>query len=138
MFRPWGGDNILLYTDDVGKVIVINGRRARNIKVNGIFIDMDELERAMNNAFAGSVLVYKLVQSGQRIVLFWTGESTEIEVFKAAREALESKLGDNIAMAVYSTRYIEEMPYNASYKIDIAQFQEISDIVMSPGSCGDR
>jgi len=131
MFRPWGGDNILLYTEDIGKVtpdgrIVINGRRSRNVKVNGLFIDMDELERAMNNAFGGSVLAYKLVQSGQRIILFWTGESTEIEVFKTAREALK-KLGENIAMAVSSTRYIDEMPYNASYKIDIAQLQKIAD-----------
>lgn len=132
MFRPWGGDKILLYTDDMGKVtadgrIVINGRRSRNIKVNGIFIDMDELERVMNNAFAGSVVAYKLVHSGQRIVLFWTGESTEIKVFKTAREALKNKLGDNIAMAVSSTRYIKEMPYNASYKIDIAQLQKLAD-----------
>ena len=131
MFRPWGGDNMLLYTEDIGKVtadgrIVINGRRSRNVKVNGLFIDMDELERAMNNAFGGSVVAYKLVQSGQRIVLFWTGESTEIEVFKTAREALK-KLGDNTAMAVSSTHYIEEMPYNASYKIDIAQLQKIAD-----------
>jgi len=132
MFRPWGGDNILLYTDDIGKVtadgrIVINGRRSRNVKVNGLFIDMDELERAMNNAFGGFVAAYKLVQSGQRIVLFWTGESTEVKVSKAAREALRNKLGDNIAMAVSSTRYIEEMPYNASYKVDIAQLQKIAD-----------
>ena len=132
MFRPWDGDNILLYTDDIGKVtadgrIVINGRRSRNIKVNGLFIDMDELERTMNNAFGGSVAAYKLVQSGQRIVLFWTGESTEIEVFRAAREALKNKLGDNVAMSVSSTRYIDEMPYNASYKIDIAQLQKTAD-----------
>ena len=131
MFRPWGGDNMLLYTEDIGKVtadgrIVINGRRSRNVKVNGLFIDMDELERAMNNAFGGSVIAYKLVQSGQRIVLFWTGESTEIEVLKTAREALKN-LGDNTAMAVSSTHYIEEMPYNASYKIDIAQLQKIAD-----------
>ena len=132
MFRPWGGDSMLLYTDDIGKVtadgrIVINGRRSRNVKVNGLFIDMDELERAMNNAFGGSVAAYKLVQSGQRIVLFWAGESTEIKVLKAAREALKKKLGDNIAMAVSSAHYIEEMPYNASYKIDIAQLQKIAD-----------
>ena len=132
MFRPWNGNNILLYTDDIGKAtadgrIVINGRRSRNVKVNGLFIDMDELERAMNNAFAGSVVAYKLVQSRQRIVLFWTGESTEIKVFKTAREALKKKLGENISMAISSTRYIEEMPYNASYKIDIAQLQKIAD-----------
>jgi aryl carrier-like protein len=36
-------------------------------------------------------------------------------------------LGDNIAMAVSSTHYIEEMPYNASYKIDIAQLQKVAD-----------
>ena len=132
MFRPWGGNNILLYTDDIGKVtadgrIVINGRRSRNVKVNGLFIDMDELERAMNNAFSGSVVAYKLVQSGQKIVLFWTGESTEIKVLKTAREALKKKLGDGVAMAVSSTRYIEEMPYNASYKIDIVQLQKIAE-----------
>ena len=132
MFRPWGGDNMLLYTDDIGKVtadgrIVINGRRSRNVKVNGLFIDMDELERAMNNAFSGSVVAYKLVQSGPKIVLFWAGESTEIKVLKAAREALKKKLGDGVAMAVSSTRYIEEMPYNASYKIDIAQLQKIAE-----------
>jgi aryl carrier-like protein len=132
MFRPWGGDNILLYTDDIGRVtadgrIVINGRRSRNVKVNGLFIDMDELERTMNKAFGGSVAAYKLVQSGQKIILFWTGESTEIEVLKAAREALKNKLGDNVAMAVSSTLFIEEMPYNASYKIDIAQLQKIAD-----------
>jgi len=132
MFRPWGDNNILLYTDDIGKVtadgrIVINGRRSRNVKVNGLFIDMDELERAMNNAFNGSVVAYKLVQSGQKIVLFWAGESTEIKVLKTAREALKNKLGDGVAMAVSSTRYIEEMPYNASYKIDIAQLQKIAE-----------
>ena len=132
MFRLWGGNNMLLYTDDIGKVtadgrIVINGRRSRNVKVNGLFIDMDELERAMNNAFNGSVVAYKLVQSGQKIVLFWAGESTEIKVLKTAREALKKKLGDGVAMAVSSTRYIEEMPYNASYKIDIAQLQKIAE-----------
>ena len=132
MFRPWGGDNILLYTDDIGKItadgrIVINGRRSRNVKVNGLFIDMDELERVMNNAFGGSVIAYKLVQSGPKIILFWTGESTEIKVFKTAREALKKKLGDGVAMAISSTRYIEEMPYNASYKIDIAQLQKIAE-----------
>ena len=132
MFRPWGGNNMLLYTDDIGKVsadgrVIINGRRSRNVKVNGLFIDMDDLERAMNNAFNGSVTAYKLVQSGQRIVLFWTGKSTEIEVLKAAREALRKKSGENIAMAVSSTHYIEEMPYNASYKIDIARLQKIAD-----------
>ena len=132
MFRPWDGDNLLLYTDDIGKVsadgrIIINGRRSRNVKVNGLFIDMDELERAMSNAFGASVAAYKLVQSDQRIVLFWTGESTEIEVLKTARDALRKKSGDNVAMAVSSTRRIEEMPYNASYKIDIAQLQKIAD-----------
>ena len=132
MFRPWGGDNILLYTDDIGKVsadgrIIINGRRSRNVKVNGLFIDMDELERAMNNAFGGSVAAYKLVQSGERIVLFWTGESTEIEVLRAAREALRKKSDDNLAMVISSARYIDEMPYNASYKIDIAQLQKVAD-----------
>ena len=132
MFRPWGGDNMLLYTDDIGKVtadgrIVINGRRSRNVKVNGLFIDMDELERVMGNAFGGSVVAYKLVQSGQKIVLFWAGESTEIKVLKTAREALKKKLGDGVAMAISSARYIEEMPYNASYKIDIAQLQKIAE-----------
>ncbi|KAF9653545.1 acetyl-CoA synthetase-like protein [Thelephora ganbajun] len=132
MFRLWGGENILLYTDDIGKVtpdgrIVVNGRRSRNVKVNGLFIDMDELERAMDNTFGGSVVGYKLVQSGQKITLFWTGESTEIKVFKTAREVLKKKLGDNTAMAISTTRYIEEMPYNASYKIDIAQLQKIAD-----------
>ena len=137
MFRPWGGDNILLYTDDIGKVtpdgrIVINGRRSRNVKVNGIFIDMDELERAMNNAFTGTVVAYKLVQSKQRIVLFWTGESTDIDVLRTARDALKKKLGENIAMTISSTRYIEEMPYNASYKIDIAQLQKVADSDVDP------
>ena len=132
MFRLWDGNTLLLYTDDIGKVtadgrIVVNGRRSRNVKVNGIFVDMDELERCMNNAFAGSVVAYKLVQSRQRIVLFWTGDSTEVKVFKTARGALKKKLGSNVAMAISSTRYIEEMPYNASYKIDIAQLQKIAD-----------
>lgn len=137
MFRPWDGDNTLLYTDDIGTVtadgrVAINGRRSRNVKVNGLFVDMDELERAMNKAFGDSVAAYKLVQSRQRIILFWAGEPPGIDIFKKAREALKNKLGNNAAMALSSTRYIEEMPYNASYKIDTAQLQKIADSEVPP------
>ena len=121
----------LLYTDDIDQVtadgrIVINGRRSRNIKANGIFIGTDELERTIGNAFAGSVVAYKLVQSEQRVIHFWTGGSTENRVFKTARGVLKNQLGDNIAIVISSTCRIEEMPYNASYKIDVARPMDVT------------
>jgi acyl-CoA synthetase (AMP-forming)/AMP-acid ligase II len=133
MFRPWGDDRILLYTDDIGNMgadgcITINGRRSRNVKINGLLIDMDDLESALSGSFPdGSVQAYKLVKSAEKIVLFWSGRSTDMEVLKWAHEALRKDLVSNLAMVVASTRYIEEMPYNASYKIDLAKLQSIAD-----------
>jgi acyl-CoA synthetase (AMP-forming)/AMP-acid ligase II len=132
MFRPWGGDRILLYTDDIGNMaadgrIAINGRRSRNVKINGLFVDMDHVEAALIGALDGSVVAYKLVKSGERIVLFWTGEATNMQVLKRSRDALRRKLGDNLAMVLSSTRRIDEMPYNASYKVDLARLQAIAD-----------
>jgi aryl carrier-like protein len=140
MFRSWGGDRILLYTDDIGNMtadgrITINGRRSRNVKINGLFVDMDHIERALIGSFPdGSVQAYKLVKSAERIVLFWSGQSTNMEVLKRARATLRKSLGDNLAMVVASTRYIEEMPYNASYKIDLAKLQSIADDDQPPAA----
>jgi len=132
MFRPWGADRILLYTDDIGNMaadgrIAINGRRSRNVKINGLFVDMDHIEAALFGAFDGSVIAYKLVKSGERIVLFWTGEATNMQVLKRSRDTLRQKLGDNLAMVLSAARRIDEMPYNASYKVDLARLQAIAD-----------
>ena len=116
-------------TLNTGSIGVPNGIvypiRSKNIKADGTFIDKDELERATNNPFAGSVVSYH--QSGQRIVLFWTGESIEIKVSKSARKALKNKPGDDVAIAISSIRYLEKMPYNAPHNIDIAQLQKIAN-----------
>jgi len=92
--------------------------------------------RAMNWCFMTERCPFALVPEADpdllespssRLCIICTSESTEVEVFKTTRKALKKKLGDNTAMAVSSTRYIEEMSYNASYKIDIAQLQKIAD-----------
>jgi hypothetical protein len=107
--------------------ISINGRRSRNVKINGLFVDLDYIEAAMADAFDGEVMAYKLVKSGERIVLFWTGESSNVTVLRLACNTLRKKLGNNLAMVLSSARRIEEMPYNASYKVDLVKLQSIAD-----------
>ncbi|KAG6334434.1 hypothetical protein ID866_4655 [Astraeus odoratus] len=55
MFRSWYGEEILLYTDDIGCMqadgtIAIKGRSSRNVKVNGLFVDLDYVEQMPFNA----------------------------------------------------------------------------------------
>ncbi|EMD36217.1 hypothetical protein CERSUDRAFT_115161 [Gelatoporia subvermispora B] len=138
MFRPWGGARMLLYTDDIGHIakdgrIAIKGRRSRNVKINGLFVDLDFVERALVQAFSPEVLghgvaAYKLVKSSsEKIIMFWTGEAAEMDVLRRVRETLRAQLGDNLAMVVSSTRKLPEMPYNASYKVDLAKLQTFAD-----------
>ena len=86
MFLPWDGEEILLYTDDIDCMqadgtIVIQGRSSRNVKVNGLFVDLDYIERALALAFANDghrVTGFKLVKSNatDKIMLFASTKST--------------------------------------------------------------
>lgn len=108
--------------DDIDK-ITTDGR----IVISGIFFDMDELERVMNDALVGPVAAHRLAQSGQRIAPLRTCGSTETKIFKTAPKALKNKLDDNAPMSLSFTRYFNEM----LYKIGIIRLQRIaySDII---------
>jgi len=146
MFRPWNGDDMLLYTDDIGCMqadgtIAIRGRSSRNVKVNGLFVDLDYVERALAPAFADkslNVSSFKLVKScaTEKIVLFASTESTDaLFILKHARDCLRVSLNDDLAMVISSVRCITEMPFNASYKIDLAKLQKMADSTesLAPG-----
>jgi len=146
MFRPWNGDDILLYTDDIGWMqsdgtIAIRGRSSRNVKVNGLFIDLDYVERALAPAFADkslNVSSFKLVKScaTEKIVLFASTKTTDaLFVLKHARDCLRTSLNDDLAMVISSARCIPEMPFNASYKVDLAILQKMADSTesLAPG-----
>ncbi|KAI6044221.1 hypothetical protein EDC04DRAFT_418638 [Pisolithus marmoratus] len=138
MFQSWDGDEMLLYTDDVGCMqtdgtIAIKGRSSRNVKVNGLFVDLDFVERALAPAFAKGaygINGFKLVKSNttEKIVLFASTETTDaMFILKHARDALRISHGDDLAMVVGSVRCIAEMPFNASYKVDLAKLQQLAD-----------
>lgn len=138
MFRPWQGDDMLLYTDDIGCMqadgtITIRGRSSRNVKINGLFIDLDYVERALAPAFADkslNVASFKLVKSNatERIVLFANTETTDaLFILKHARDCLRISHNHDLAMVISSVRCITEMPFNASYKVDIATLQKMAD-----------
>lgn len=138
MFRAWDGEEMLLYTDDVGCMqadgtIAIRGRSSRNVKVNGLFIDLDFVERALAPAFARGVHGvngFKLVKSNttEKIVLFASTETTDaMFILKHARDALRTSHCDDLAMVVGSVRCVAEMPFNASYKVDLAKLQQLAD-----------
>jgi len=146
MFRAWDGEEMLLYTDDIGCMqadgtIAIKGRSSRNVKVNGLFVDLDYVERALAPAFANAghrVTGFKLVKSNatEKIVLFASTESTDaMFILKHARDALRASNGDDLAMVISSVRCIAEMPFNASYKVDLAKLQKMADepCLLPPG-----
>jgi len=138
MFRPWAGDDILLYTDDIGCMqadgtIAIRGRSSRNVKINGLFVDLDYVERALAPAFADKALNitgFKLVKSNttQGIVLFVGTQSADARfILKHARDHLRISHNDDLALVVSSIRCIAEMPFNTSYKIDLVKLQKMAD-----------
>ncbi|KAI6023742.1 hypothetical protein BKA83DRAFT_452111 [Pisolithus microcarpus] len=138
MFHDWDGEEMLLYTDDVGCMqadgtIAIRGRSSRNVKVNGLFVDLDFVERALAPAFtigAYGINGFKLVKSNttEKIVLFASTETTDaMFILKHARDALRTSHGDDFAMVVGCVRCIPEMPFNASYKVDLAKLQQLAD-----------
>lgn len=146
MFRPWAGDDILLYTDDIGCMqadgtIAIRGRSSRNVKINGLFVDLDYVERALAPAFANkslNITGFKLVKSNatQGIVLFVGTRTTDaMFVLKHARDQLRVSLSDELALVISSVRCIPEMPFNTSYKIDLVELQKMADSteILPPG-----
>jgi ABC-type multidrug transport system fused ATPase/permease subunit/acyl-CoA synthetase (AMP-forming)/AMP-acid ligase II len=146
MFRPWAGDDILLYTDDIGCMqadgtIAIRGRSSRNVKINGLFVDLDYVERALAPAFADkslNITGFKLVKSNatQGIVLFvGTRTADAMFVLKHARDHLRVSLSDELALVISSARCVPEMPFNASYKIDLVELQKMADSteILPPG-----
>jgi aryl carrier-like protein len=146
MFRPWNGEDMLLYTDDIGCMqddgtIAIRGRSSRNVKVNGLFVDLDYVERALAPAFADkslNVTSFKLVKScaTEGIVLFASTEATDaMFILKHARDCLRVSHNDDLAMVISAVRCIPEMPFNASYKIDLAMLQKMADSAesLAPG-----
>ncbi|KAG9317995.1 hypothetical protein JVU11DRAFT_55 [Chiua virens] len=141
-FRPWDGDNMLLYTDDIGCMqadgtIVVRGRSSRNVKINGLFVDLDYVERALAPALADKSLLvtsFKIVKSNatEKIVLFAsTGTTDAMFLLKHARACLRASYDDTLAMVIGCVRCITEMPFNASYKIDLAKLQNMADSVES-------
>lgn len=138
MFRPWAGDAILLYTDDIGCMqadgtIAIRGRKTRNVKINGLFVDLDYVERALTPAFADrslDITAFKLVKSytTERIVLFVSTRTTDaVSVLKHACDHLRISHNDELTSVIKSVRCIPEMPLNSSYKIDLLELQKMAD-----------
>lgn len=136
MFHPWAGDDILLYTDDIGCMqadgaIVIRGRSSRSIKTNGLFVDLDYVERALAPAFADksfNVTDFKLVMSNttERVILFVSTPATDgMTILKRAREHMCASHNDDLASIISFVRCIPEMPFNASYEIDIVGLQKM-------------
>ena len=150
MFRPWTGDDILLYTDDIGCMqadgtITIRGRRSRNVKIDGLFVDLDYVERALAPAFANRFLditAFKLVKSNatEKIVLFVSTRTTgAMSVLKHACNHLRTSHNDELALIIKSVRCIPEMPFNSSYKIDLVELQKMADStdILPPGLSAD-
>lgn len=150
MFRPWAGDDILLYTDDIGCMqadgtIAIRGRSSRNVKINGLFVDLDYVERALAPAFADrsfNVTGLKLAKSNttEKIVLFAGTQTTDaMFILKHARDHLRLSHNDNLALVISSVRCIPEMPFNSSYKIDLVELQKMVDSTetLPPGHFAD-
>ncbi|KAI9462257.1 hypothetical protein HD554DRAFT_1465627 [Boletus coccyginus] len=150
MFRPWAGDDTLLYTDDIGCMqadgtIAIRGRSSRNVKINGLFVDLDYVERALAPAFADKALnvtSFKLVKSNvtQGIVLFVATQTADATLLlKHARDHLRISHNDDLALVVSSVRCILELPFNTSYKIDLAKLQKMADSteILPPGQSAD-
>ncbi|KAG9315666.1 hypothetical protein JVU11DRAFT_3312 [Chiua virens] len=138
MFRPWGGNDILLYTDDIGCMqadgtIAIRGRSSRDVKVNGLFVDLDYVERALAPAFADNSLDitgFKLVKSNatDEIALFVSSQVVDpMLILKHACDHLRVSGNEEFASVIGSLYCIPEMPFNASYKIDLAELQRIVD-----------
>ncbi|KAH9950811.1 hypothetical protein B0H21DRAFT_706088 [Amylocystis lapponica] len=93
--------HIQLYTDDIGCVAndgcdVINGQRLRNVKIDGLFIDVDFVECMLSKTLGSDVpshgvATYKLVNpKDDNVVMFWHGSSTNLDVLKRARETLRT------------------------------------------------
>lgn len=150
MFRPWAGNDILLYTDDIGCMqadgtIAIRGRSSRNVKINGLFVDLDYVECALAPAFADksfNVTGLKLVKSNttERIILFVSTQTTDaMFVLKHARDHLRLSHNDDLALIISSVRCIPEMPFNSSYKIDLVELQKMVDSTetLPPGHFAD-
>ena len=138
MFRPWSGNDTLLYTDDIGCMqadgtIVICGRSSRNVKINGFFVDLDCVERALAPAFADrslDITTFKLVKSTvtDRIVLIVSTQTTDaMPVLKHACDHLRVSHKESLALIINSVRCIPEMPFNSSYKIDLVELQKVAD-----------
>lgn len=148
MFRPWAGDDILLYTDDIGCMqadgtIAIRGRSSRNVKINGLFVDLDYVERALAPAFtdkAHNITGFKLLKSTQGIVLFvGTKTADAMFVLKHARDHLRASHSNDLAFVIASVRCIPELPFNSSYKIDLLALQKMVDSTerFAPGLSAD-
>ena len=150
MFRPWAGNDMLLYTNDIGCMqadgtISIRGRSSRNVKINGLFVDLDYVERALAPAFVDKALNiagFKLVKSNatQGIVLFiGTQAADAMFVLKHARDYLRVSHSNDLALVISSVRCIPEMPFNTSYKIDLVELQKMADSTetLSPGHFAD-
>jgi len=150
MFRPWAGNDMLLYTNDIGCMradgtIAIRGRSSRNVKINGLFVDLDYVERALAPAFADKALNitgFKLVKSNatQGIVLFVSTQTADaMFVLKHARNHLRISHSNDLALVISSVRCIPEMPFNTSYKIDLVALQRMADSTetLPPGHFAD-
>lgn len=138
MFRPWAGDDILLYTDDIGCMqadgtIAIRGRSSRTVKFNGLFVDLDYVERALAPAFTDKALKitgFKLLKSNSTkgiVLVAGTQTADAMFVLKHARDHLRTSHGDDLALVISAVRCIPEMPFNTSYKIDLVELQKIVD-----------
>ncbi|KAJ3195835.1 hypothetical protein HK101_010929 [Irineochytrium annulatum] len=158
MFRPYGRKSdgeMLLYTDDVGRMtksgrIAIVGRRSRSVKVNGVFVDLDQVEGVLkkcllanksnpNAALAQSI---KVVTGSNRTVICYavpnladlpglSAPDIEVRMLEVGKEALRVALEkDDVPLHV--VRLLEDMPYNASFKIDMNLLQQWADSGTAP------
>ncbi|KAJ3191779.1 hypothetical protein HK101_007416 [Irineochytrium annulatum] len=158
MFRPYGrkADNeILLYTDDVGRMtssgrIAIVGRRSRSVKVNGVFVDLDQVEGVLkkcllpgkantNPPMAQSI---KVVTGSNRTVICYavpnmaelqglSAPDIEVKMLEIGKEALRAAL-EKEDVPLHVVRLLDDMPYNASFKIDMNLLQQWADSGTAP------
>jgi acyl-coenzyme A synthetase/AMP-(fatty) acid ligase len=115
--------NGVLDTGDVGRLSVdgyltIVGRSKRFVKVNGLRINLDEVERAVRKIHSDSVVIF----SSERIVVVLAGESA-----KAAKSDISSAFGKRytIPASILKYRIVAEIPVTDRGKVDYQALEKL-------------
>lgn len=123
-------DDLVYYTGDIGRYhpngfIEYLGRKDFQVKLNGVRIDLNEIEYFLNQypAIKSSVVV-KVNDNDREYLLSYivTHENTNVDEYEIRRYLLE-----NIPVAMVPSRMmlLNELPINANGKIDRKQLPEV-------------